>query len=437
MLTLLILATASVYLTGTSAAKAKYSGGEGDSNNPYLLSTAEDLNALGENSADWSKCFKLIADIDMSAYTGTQYKIIGNSTTSFTGTFDGDEHIIRNLTYTTTSIIDDVGLFGDINNAAIKNLGLVDVNLSAGCSYGGGLVGRQNYGSITNCYSTGSVATAATYSYAGGLAGMQYYGTIKGCYSTCSVSSSFNNFYAGGLVGYQYHGTISNCYSKGAVTSSSYSYSGGLVGYQYFAADANIEKCYSTGKVSTTGSDYVYRGGLLGYKSGSSGIVTACFWDTQTSGLGSSAGGAGAQGRITTQMKTGSNFTAAKWDFNDTWAICEAMSYPKFPWQYMPGDIVCPDGVDIEDLAVLCSQWLYYEIPADVAPQGGDGIVDFSDFAVFANQWNAAQNIDDLYNFAEQWLKNGIPVCSADISSNGQVNSEDFALMADNWMQGF
>jgi hypothetical protein len=103
-------------------------------------------------------------------------------------------------------------------------------------------------------------------------------------------------------------------------------------------------------------------------------------------------------------------------------------------------NILCPDGVDIEDLAELCEQWLFYEIPADLAPPGGDGIVDFADFAVFANQWGITNDIVQLLDFTKQWLKIGLPVCSADISplpdGDSRVNSADFALMASNWLQG-
>ena len=49
----------------------------------------EQMNTIG-NPGDWASHFKLMADIDMSAYTGTQYNIIGNRPHTFTGTFDGN-----------------------------------------------------------------------------------------------------------------------------------------------------------------------------------------------------------------------------------------------------------------------------------------------------------------------------------------------------------
>ena len=45
------------------------------------------------------------------------------------------------------------------------------------------------------------------------------YGSISNCYSTGSVSGS-DSIVIGGLVGYNYGGSISNCYSTGSVSGS-------------------------------------------------------------------------------------------------------------------------------------------------------------------------------------------------------------------------
>lgn len=58
------------------------------------------MNEIGANSDDWDKYFILMADINLSGYTGTQFNIIGNvgnNTTKFTGSFDGNDHTISNL----------------------------------------------------------------------------------------------------------------------------------------------------------------------------------------------------------------------------------------------------------------------------------------------------------------------------------------------------
>ena len=70
-----------------------------------------------------------------------------------------------------------------------------------------------------------------------------------------------------------------------------------------------------------------------------------------------------------------------------------------------------------------------------MAGSGGDGIVDFTDFAIFADQWSITNGVEDLLDFTDQWLKTGLTVCPADISSDSRVDSVDFALMADSWLQ--
>ncbi len=100
-------------------ATAQYGGGAGEPNDPYQIYTAEQMNAIGANPNDWNKHFKLMADIDLSTYTGTEFNIIGTEVTiettrplrgpgsdyialeevliPFSGTFDGNGHVVSNL----------------------------------------------------------------------------------------------------------------------------------------------------------------------------------------------------------------------------------------------------------------------------------------------------------------------------------------------------
>jgi hypothetical protein len=79
-------------------------------------------------------------------------------------------------------------------------------------------------------------------------------------------------------------------------------------------------------------------GGLVGY---SDGTVSNSFWDTETSGQGTSAGGTGEN---TTQMKDITTFSGATWDIvavanpstRDTdyvWNIVNNVTYPFLSWQ--------------------------------------------------------------------------------------------------------
>jgi hypothetical protein len=135
---------------------AKYSGGTGEPNDPYRISTPEDLNDIGNHYEDWwGKQFILVNDVNLAQYTGTQFKIIG----PFSGVFDGNNHKIWNFTWTSTGR-NGIGLFTLVGvRGQIKNLGMENINLiAANGSLVGGLVGTNRKGTITNCYSSGSIS---------------------------------------------------------------------------------------------------------------------------------------------------------------------------------------------------------------------------------------------------------------------------------------
>ncbi len=264
------------------ALQIKYDGGTGEPNDPYQIRTPEQMQAIGATPEDWDKCFKLMADIDLGEYTGTQFNIIGNGTTAFTGVFDGSSHTISNFTYKATNE-DYIGLFGYVDGAPaeIRNLGLIEPNViskdvsgrnigslvGAGVQAGfitcyaqdckvsgqyalsGGLIGNLNGGTITNSYSNGVVSSERC---AGGLIGSQVNSTISGCHSNGIVAGSDE---VGGLVGSSHGGVITGCYAVSEVSGDDYI--GGLVGYEYEGA---ISESYSLGSVS--GDSAI--GGLVG-----------------------------------------------------------------------------------------------------------------------------------------------------------------------------
>ncbi|MGB2808801.1 MAG: GLUG motif-containing protein [Sedimentisphaerales bacterium] len=408
----------------------RYAGGTGTAQNPCQIRTAEQMNEIGLHPEDWSRHFKLMADIDLSCFDGKdgspEFNIIGEyvgyndpKNNPFTGVFDGNGRTISNFIYTSIDT-DYIGLFGYVRgeNAEIKNLGLIDAEVDAGTGdYVGSLVGCLNKGTITNCYVEGGRVLGSEY--VGGMVGSIYGGTITNCYftgeviggevcagglvgsngegtitnsySTASVSGT--GWFVGGLVG-DNSGTISNCYSEGSVAGDSYI--GGLLGtnYYYYYGPfiiGTITNCYSTDSVSgnryvdglvgenyegtitnsystaSVSGDY-YVGGLVGfggritncYATGSvegneavgglvgygyivwpSGQTTVfnSFWDIETSGQVTSAGGTGLP---TAEMQMMSTFTDSGWDFvgetfngiEDIWFIPEG-DYPHLWWEGM------------------------------------------------------------------------------------------------------
>jgi len=311
-----------VFLLGVCpdwALAGTYSGGTGEPNNPYLIYDANQMNAIGADPCNWDKHFKLMADIDLSRFTGTDFNIIGRrSIKPFAGVFDGASHKIRNFSYASGET-GYIGLFGQLDHSGeIRNLGVENAHIDAGDRWEiGALVGINYGGTIRNCYTTGSLSADGS---AGGLVGSNR-GTISTCYSTVSVTGQVWGF--GGLAGYN-RGSITHCYATGAVEGDKRT--GGLVGFNY--TEGIISHCYAAGLV--TGQHEV--GGLVGcgsYK------VSNCFWDIDTSGQSRSAGG---KGLTTAKMQTASTFIGWNTCGQVIWKIDQGNDYPRFLWEDKPGE---------------------------------------------------------------------------------------------------
>jgi hypothetical protein len=329
-----------------------FSGGTGEPDNPYLVSTADELNSIGHNPRLMTAHFKLINNIDL---TGVNFYIISSQFYPFRGTFDGNDHTISNFSYTSPEAT-GVGLFGYVSGGRIKDLGLIGPNVhvekgdSHGCLVGllaegivthcyvesgsitgqdelGGLVGENGSGgAIMNCYFTGSAAGREN---VGGLVG-QNGGSVTASYSYANVEGQNA---VGGLVGRCAPGETVNCYARGDVVGQWYV--GGLVGSNGSGSGrytGTIRNCYSASAI-LRGSG---KGGLLGADWG--GETSNCFWDVEASGLTTSYGG---EGKTTAEMQTAGTFLNAGWDFvdetvngtEDIWSILEGQDYPRLWWE--------------------------------------------------------------------------------------------------------
>jgi hypothetical protein len=153
-------------------------------------------------------------------------------------------------------------------------------------------------------------ATVQGGSYTGGLIGNSSNdGEIRQAHTAGSVQGADR---VGGLVGYVGTGIpeISDAYSRAAVRGADSV--GGLIGHAY---TGKAERVYSAGPVSGTGA---YVGGLVGRSGGP--FVSDSYWDMQTSGQATSAGGDGAAGRTTAQMTyPHAADTYVGWDFQGVW----------------------------------------------------------------------------------------------------------------------
>lgn len=210
------------------------------------------------------KTVKLLKDIDMSSIDN--WEPIGKNDKPFTGTFDGRNKTISNMTIVTT---DDIfctlpyGLFGQtyiiINNkwigSTIKNLNIKNVKITVSSySYAGAIVGAGAKTNIINCNAQGTIISSNDTS-TGGIVGFGQYANINNCHSFVNIPSKGNRI--GGIVGSGDYCTIKNS-SVGAVNITGVNYIGGLIGCGNYINE--ISNCKSSANVS--GEDMV--GGLVG-----------------------------------------------------------------------------------------------------------------------------------------------------------------------------
>ncbi|MDD3715632.1 MAG: FlgD immunoglobulin-like domain containing protein [Candidatus Marinimicrobia bacterium] len=275
--------------------------GSGTAEDPYTVSSLENLYWIASDPGRWSLHYIQTADIDASETANWDdgdggdpegWSPIGNWTTKFSGSYRGEGHLIENL-YLNRPNSSYLGLFGALQSAIIRDLGVKNVRFTGEYEIGG-LAGYASSSSISSSYSTGDILGATNL---GGLISDAVSSTtISDCYSKVSVSQQPNQGggFVGGLLAYTLNAALSNCYSMGRITAH-----------------------YTTNA-----------GGLLGY--GGSTSVENSFWDTQTTGYAVSAGG---QGKTSAEMKiTG---TYINWDFSDIWGMSASFNegYPFLLWE--------------------------------------------------------------------------------------------------------
>ena len=214
-------------VTGTETAPSQVSvySGEAEVINHFDGKTINDLYQLkefrdsvnaGNNYA--GKIIKLATDIDLA---GIDWEPIGTSANPFKGSFDGDNHTIKNLYINGSMDYDNgtgknyVGLFGYINNGgSLSNITIENADVS-GCLYVGSLVGRVYIGdAITNCHVKGNItvdgywyvaALAGRYEYAEGIFNCSVDGNnAASSYVKCdtTLNSDHDGSYVGGIVGF-------------------------------------------------------------------------------------------------------------------------------------------------------------------------------------------------------------------------------------------
>lgn len=304
------------------------------------ISTLAELEAFRDSvnaGNDYSGAtVTLTADIDLGGQENNQWTPIGTVDAVFAGTFDGGGHEIKGL-YINRTGYNYLGLFG-INTGTIQNLG-VEGSVS-GSSYIGGIVGKNDNGSIIHCYHAGPPCRGYDL---GGIAGVNYGGTITGCYNTGDLNSSG---YTGGIVGTT-SGPVTNCYNTGTITfNGADGWIGGIAGCSYVGGTINncynigdvfasllfggivgqcsapLENCYNTGVISG-GYD---RGGIAA--SDPNGYTKNCYYLTGTAPGGISRKDFPGMAEPLDKSAFTDLDSFANWDFTDVWTVRASLDRP-------------------------------------------------------------------------------------------------------------
>ncbi|GEM_PF-4879075 len=279
--------------------------GNGSEGIPYEIATLNNLYWLADNNSLWSSGthFRQVNNIDASTtgmWDGEKgFSPIGIfSTNPFEGKYDGNGHIIDQLTIS-RSDQQYIGLFGYLKNAHIQNIGVKNSSLT-GSNFVGGLAGRSDNSTIEKSFTSGEISGN---NFLGGLIASSMNSSIYNSYSTVNING---NERGGGLVGDMDSSSIINSY-----------------------AACNID------------DEMLFSGGLVGTSSGST--VENSFWDISASAQLTSAEG---EGKTSEEMKDVYTFLDAGWDFvveaangtEDVWdmdLINEGINsgYPILSWQ--------------------------------------------------------------------------------------------------------
>ena len=263
--------------------------GDGSAENPFQIGTVGELYwfaglvngdasvCTGNVSQKTDACAVLTADItvntgvldengDLNTGDFTSWTPIGNSSSiAYSGTFDGNNHIVSGLYCKVESSdkIVRVGFFGYNLGGTIKNVGIIDSYFELKYKgtlqgdVGGVCAGNYGSGTIINCYNKGTVTGINENDnqniVVGGVCGMNAAaGMVKNCYNAGNVFGQENtgsNSNTGGLCGAN-RGIITNSYNEGNVSGGVIV--GGICGKNDDSSGAKytIVNCYNRGTVS-------------------------------------------------------------------------------------------------------------------------------------------------------------------------------------------
>ena len=253
--------------------------GSGTAEDPYQIATADDLELLAtfcndasKNSEYADKHYRQTKNIDL---TNVAFTAVGNTeATAFKGSYDGNGCTIANLKIANSGT-DACGLFGYLNGATVTKISLENCDISSTALHVGGIAGKAEKSTVSDCTVGGSVIGTAEAEFdgydvssVGGMVGYALDSEISGCTLKGSLRAIS---LIGGMTGYASGTKISNCTVDAAATvDAEKNFLGGIAGRARFGS--TIEECTVNGKISSYNGNYI--GGITGHLT--SGHVSGC-----------------------------------------------------------------------------------------------------------------------------------------------------------------
>ncbi len=221
-------------------------GGRGLEGDPYVIYNIAGMDKLASNVNGGNEYkytyFVLGADITYDKTKENNYTPIGDSSHSFSGTFDGQGHTISGIN---VNLPDNyfVGLFGSCKDGYIKNLTVANSTFTGKLHVAAIAAFGAPTASVENCVVASDVTVSGNQT-VGGIVGEGM--TVNGCISAATVSGTS---YVGGIVGINgstvgYNGgTVSNCLYLGTSVTGTESV-GAIAGLNW--TDATLANNYHT-----------------------------------------------------------------------------------------------------------------------------------------------------------------------------------------------
>lgn len=231
----------------------------------------------------------LTKDIDL---TGEDWTPIGNASTIYTGTFDGQNHTISGMKIENAESYS--GLFGNVTGTVrdFTVTGSITLTGSESISKVGGAVGSLGTGTaggtVSGVTSGVNITVSTGNDHIGGVVGSlpeNSSPTVESCLYTGNINVTVAAGSVAGVVGYIRTGTIQNCANRGgiSVSESGNGSVGGILGYCNNKG-ISILSCYNTGTITGSGTNTV--GAIVGQNKGTQATVSSCYYLTGSAAKG-------------------------------------------------------------------------------------------------------------------------------------------------------